>query len=912
MRLPVRFYLKRRFWSVFLLSIVFFSVALPVYANWSDTLGSIVGWLIGLFISALGLVLILVIKGLLLIASYQNFIGSPAVFEGWAIVRDLSNMFFVVILLVIAFSTILHLENYSYKKWLPKLILMAVLINFSKTICGLLIDVAQIVMLTFVNAFKDIAGGNFIDMLGIRDIVTMAKNTDDLGFWAIVGAYVLGLIYMIVAVVVIATMMMMLVMRLVMIWIYVVLSPLAYLLAAFPGGAQYSSKWWKDFTQNLIVGPVLAFFIWLSFAALQNGNELDIVRTAKDNSVNEEIAAVGAPTNSKEKMDSPVAITEASTPDALIKFVIGIGMLVGGLKISQEMGGAAGSIAGKGMNKLSKMGAVTTGFVGKGALGISKDLGMGLAKKAKVKEGLGYISSRTGAVGRALAVTGIRGLATKGLVGLNSQEAQIKEKAKKKLSIIDDTRVIARYANESAFGGMGMAMRKKARTKMPDAIESDQEMNDVLASMNLDDLKELSDARWTALGTRRAHLGGRSRNFVNKDSDARGAFNLGMQSVGVPESEFIVGTDRNGEPLHDNNPDRHGSYMNPRNLPLSPDELDTLFSRGRHRFDYYKDPRPIEADTTEKVSPEKQNQERGKGDLAINGFAAGRSTLAVDFDKLNLEDIEKGSAGDKDWRNVRGVNTSDPAEINKIASRLISLIDGEISSLQAKGNLNKGEEKRLSSLNEAKNRLSNPENLSNLALVNSSASRFKMSDVKETIIHEEIHGLGYEDEEEVRTATSTIMATRNYDARKDKASIDAILGKQPLATRPVDQIIAAEKESGPVFDDSPQTVDFDLSPIEQKLANFAKQLESAGSKISNLKISGVSGSASQAPYFIYLLKALKKSLTNKDDSSSRQIAALASSLGVQKAETPLEFRIIANNLPADLKPKNKVDQSQLN
>ncbi|HQL34952.1 MAG TPA: hypothetical protein PKY61_03435, partial [bacterium] len=209
-------------------------------------------------------------------------------------------------------------------------------------------------------------------------------------------------------------------------------------------------------------------------------------------------------------------------------------------------------------------------------------------------------------------------------------------------------------------------------------------------------------------------------------------------------------------------------------------------------------------------------------------------------------------------------------------------------------------------------RLSNPENLSNLALVNSSASRFKMSDVKETIIHEEIHGLGYEDEEEVRTATSTIMATRNYDARKDKASIDAILGKQPLATRPVDQIIAAEKESGPVFDDSPQTVDFDLSPIEQKLANFAKQLESAGSKISNLKISGVSGSASQAPYFIYLLKALKKSLTNKDDSSSRQIAALASSLGVQKAETPLEFRIIANNLPADLKPKNKVDQSQLN
>jgi hypothetical protein len=42
----------------------------------------------------------------------------------------------------------------------------------------------------------------------------------------------------------------MLVMRIVMIWIYVVLSPLAYLLASFPGGQQYSSRWWKDFTSN--------------------------------------------------------------------------------------------------------------------------------------------------------------------------------------------------------------------------------------------------------------------------------------------------------------------------------------------------------------------------------------------------------------------------------------------------------------------------------------------------------------------------------------------------------------------------------------------------------------------------------------------------------------------------------------
>jgi hypothetical protein len=47
--------------------------------------------------------------------------------------------------------------------------------------------------------------------------------------------------------------------------------------------------------------------------------------------------------------------TQAATPGVLIKFVIGIGMLIGGLKISQQIGGAAGSVAGKGMSQLSSL-----------------------------------------------------------------------------------------------------------------------------------------------------------------------------------------------------------------------------------------------------------------------------------------------------------------------------------------------------------------------------------------------------------------------------------------------------------------------------------------------------------------------------------------------------------------------------
>ncbi len=326
---------------------------------------SIVSGILGVFIWALGVILILVIKGLILIASYQNFIGSAAVTLGWVIVRDVCNMFFVIVLLIIAFGTILHLENYNYKKWLPKLILMAILINFSKTICGLLIDASQIIMLTFVNAFKDVGGANLTDILGLSKIVTMAKDDSSISLWTVVGAYVLGIIYLMIAVVVIITMMMMLVMRLVMIWIYVVLSPLAYLLSAFPGGQKYASQWWDEFTKNLIVGPVLAFFIWLSFAALQTYTK----DTTADQSTAAEIAktgdvGVGSST-------AAVAATEASSPASLIQFVIAIGMLLGGLKISQEIGGMAGSMAGKGMGRIQKGTAFATG-VGAGVLATAR------------------------------------------------------------------------------------------------------------------------------------------------------------------------------------------------------------------------------------------------------------------------------------------------------------------------------------------------------------------------------------------------------------------------------------------------------------------------------------------------------------------------------------------------------------
>ena len=335
-------------------------------ATIGGALSNVVGGIIALFIRAISSILILLVNVLMSVMSYSDFIHADAVTKGWIVVRDLCNMFFVVILLIIAFATILGQEEYGAKKMLPKLIMAAVLINFSKLICGLMIDLSSVVMLTFVNAFSAIGAGNILNMLGISSITQISVGGEGVVTLAmIVSSYIFGLIYIVIATVVIAAMLGMLVVRLVMIWILVVLSPFAFFLQAVPGGSKYASQWWTRWTSNLLVGPIVAFFLWLSFAALQGGNPINVSsdgdnELATNNSSIENAAGLGS---------------EAGTTSAMAKFVIAIGMLLGGMQIAQSVGGEAGGAMGKifnkgkGMATAAGIGALTAGgkAIGRGA-----------------------------------------------------------------------------------------------------------------------------------------------------------------------------------------------------------------------------------------------------------------------------------------------------------------------------------------------------------------------------------------------------------------------------------------------------------------------------------------------------------------------------------------------------------------
>jgi len=54
--------------------------------------------------------------------------------------------------------------------------------------------------------------------------------------------------------------------------------------------------------------------------------------------------------------------------DIMLKFIIGIGMLIGGMQITQQIGGVAGGMAGKAFSKGKNMALLGAGVAG-GALG---------------------------------------------------------------------------------------------------------------------------------------------------------------------------------------------------------------------------------------------------------------------------------------------------------------------------------------------------------------------------------------------------------------------------------------------------------------------------------------------------------------------------------------------------------------
>lgn len=276
------------------------------------------------------------------ISQYNDFVTSPAVTKGWVLVRDICNMFFVVILLVIAFAQILGVQKYSMKTLLPKVLIAAVLVNFSKLLCGLMIDMAQVVMMTFVNGYQATAGANLIQGLGLTKLLQLneAATTEGAGTGPKASEIMLALviaIFIIIATIFVAFFIaLLLLLRIVTLWILVVLSPAAFALSTVPFGQGKYNEWWQKFGWNVAVGPFMAFFLWLSLLIMSNPEEM----MGANNKMTEASQGI------EQKAGGQAG--QISYLNNIAQAAIGLAMLFASLVVAQEAGGAMASLASKG------------------------------------------------------------------------------------------------------------------------------------------------------------------------------------------------------------------------------------------------------------------------------------------------------------------------------------------------------------------------------------------------------------------------------------------------------------------------------------------------------------------------------------------------------------------------------------
>ena len=152
---------------------------------------------------------------------------------------------------------------------------------------------------------------------------------------------------------------MIMVARLVMLWILIVLSPLAFLLNVLPQTQKYASQWWTEFGNHVVVGPILAFFLWLSFVTVGSGNIHDEISENNNYAITEEAAI--ADTNVSVGQQTSAGVSEVMKWTNMAGFFIAIGMLFAGIKITMSLNTIGGTMFGKAVEYGKKAAMIGSG-----------------------------------------------------------------------------------------------------------------------------------------------------------------------------------------------------------------------------------------------------------------------------------------------------------------------------------------------------------------------------------------------------------------------------------------------------------------------------------------------------------------------------------------------------------------------
>ncbi len=316
---------------------------------------SIISSVLDIIILVLGKTLELLIFGLKTVASYgqQNqFAANKEVILGWQIVRDIVNSFYIVVMIAIAIATIIRYQPFHFKQALPRLILSAILVNFSRTLCLLAINFSTSVMATFTTAIND-SWGAFVIGLRAPSFTALDPNSiggiykeatgntvqqaqANQGFVAdlftpatAVVLQMVAIVFLLATAAAIAAYLIYLVVRIIMLWLLMIISPIAFFAWGTPGPKAKGQwgEWVGEFIKYVIAGPTLLFFIYIEIIFMVNNTKTNYGFTLQ------EVEAGG--------------LSLILTPKIFIGYVVGMALLLMGYEQTQKLSLRGGQWAKK-------------------------------------------------------------------------------------------------------------------------------------------------------------------------------------------------------------------------------------------------------------------------------------------------------------------------------------------------------------------------------------------------------------------------------------------------------------------------------------------------------------------------------------------------------------------------------------
>lgn len=375
------------------------------------------------------------------INKFNQYANMEGIKTAWITIRDIVNLFFIFILLYIAIATILQLSSYGIKDLLVRVIIIALLVNFSLLATKVIIDASNVLAVEFyqkidpsvVNDENLGISGIFVQGLKLSTVYKSydTVNPNEQGVKGVPQYTIMGVILgtfggilvILVASFILFAFGLMFIMRTVSLLFLIILSPLAFLAMALPAMKSLANEWWNKLFKWSFFAPASLFMIYV---------------VAKIISTNSLLEATGA-TAGEGLLDS---IFTGKDVNIIVYYIILIGLMIGSLIIAQRIGAVGSETMMKWGKDAKKWGQ---GYAGK----ISKR-GAGYLAEKSIDE-KSWINRKTG--GKFAKTLNIMPGATRGLARVSSwREQQIKEKEKKYAKT---------YGSYSPAGLAAMAKREK-------------------------------------------------------------------------------------------------------------------------------------------------------------------------------------------------------------------------------------------------------------------------------------------------------------------------------------------------------------------------------------------------------------------------------------------------------------------